>query len=406
MFIDGPKGLPVFGCILEFGHENMYSKFWTYAEKHGEIFLVKMLWENVIVLNSSQLIKKAFSDKRYRQQFNDRPDAFYGQYFLTMSQTVGSTKYGSAAFHRNAKQQFIHALRVYGPGVTEFEDLFMVEIDKFIKEIEQKDGSLFNCQEIIDSTLSNTLSILLSGNSKTDFDRNMFWDHADGADFFLNANVNVVMLALPVLRFLPGKYSHQFRSARKAFEKLKKYFQNIQADFKPGETRGLINNYLEYQRQEKSAGEQISFTDDKIVGQLAEVAVGGMLTIRSMLTNSILVLLNHPEYQSRIQTELDFHIRKDRYPILDDMKKCIFLQAFEIEMERYLNAVPLLLPHFCRDKIKLEDYEIAANTTVIANVWYVHHDPKVWGDPWTFRPERFLDHEGNLLPQDHLLRKR
>jgi cytochrome P450 len=83
-----------------------------------------------------------------------------------------------------------------------------------------------------------------------------------------------------------------------------------------------------------------------------------------MLTNSILVLLNHPEYQSRIQTELDFHIRKDKYPILADLKKCTFLQAFEIEMERYLNAVPLLLPHFCRDKIKLEDYEIAANTTV------------------------------------------
>jgi hypothetical protein len=160
--IDGPKGLPVFGCILEFGHENMYSKFWTYAEKHGEIFLVKMLWENVIVLNSSQLIKKAFSDKRYKQQFNDRPDAFYGQYFLTMSQTVGSTKFGSAAFHKNAKHQFIHALHVYGPGVPEFEELFMVEIDKFIKEIEQKDGSLFNCQEIIDSTLSNTISILVS----------------------------------------------------------------------------------------------------------------------------------------------------------------------------------------------------------------------------------------------------
>jgi hypothetical protein len=55
------------------------------------------------------------------------------------------------------------------------------------------------------------------------------------------------------------------------------FFQIIQANFKPGDTRGLVNNYLEYQRQEKTAGEQISFTDDKIVGQLAEVAVGGRL---------------------------------------------------------------------------------------------------------------------------------
>ena len=43
---------------------------------------------------------------------------------------------------------------------------------------------------------------------------------------------------------------------------------------------------------------------------------------------------------------------------------------------------------------------------IFANVQYVHHDEKVWGDPWNFRPERFLDEDGQLLPRGHVLRKK
>lgn len=35
-----------------------------------------------------------------------------------------------------------------------------------------------------------------------------------------------------------------------------------------------------------------------------------------------------------------------------------------------------------------------------------HHDEAVWGDPWEYRPERFLDENGKLLPADSDLMKR
>ena len=39
---------------------------------------------------------------------------------------------------------------------------------------------------------------------------------------------------------------------------------------------------------------------------------------------------------------------------------------------------------------------------ILPNLWGIHHDEKIWGDPWEFRPERFLEN-GALLPGDHKL---
>ena len=42
-------------------------------------------------------------------------------------------------------------------------------------------------------------------------------------------------------------------------------------------------------------------------------------------------------------------------------------------------------------------YRIPAGSTVIANQWAVLHDASVFPDPFNFKPERWLDADGNLL---------
>ena len=44
-------------------------------------------------------------------------------------------------------------------------------------------------------------------------------------------------------------------------------------------------------------------------------------------------------------------------------------------------------------------YYVPKDTMIMVNLWALHHDPTQWQDVNDFRPERFLDPDGNLGPK-------
>ena len=55
--------------------------------------------------------------------------------------------------------------------------------------------------------------------------------------------------------------------------------------------------------------------------------------------------------------------------------------------------------------VQLGSYKLPANTTIITSLWTLHHDEDFWDEPFNFKPERFLDAQGELVPADHPNRK-
>ncbi|KAG4153428.1 hypothetical protein ERO13_D04G182600v2 [Gossypium hirsutum] len=43
---------------------------------------------------------------------------------------------------------------------------------------------------------------------------------------------------------------------------------------------------------------------------------------------------------------------------------------------------------------------IPAGTTAMVNMWAITHDPSIWKDPWTFRPERFIKEDVPIMGSD------
>ncbi|XP_045201804.2 cytochrome P450 2C31-like [Mercenaria mercenaria] len=404
----GPKGFPLIGCVREVNEDNICFKLTEFAETFGDIFRFKMFSDNLVVLNSQEMIQKAFADDKYKRHFNDRARMFYGEYFRFHNQSLGFVTEGFGMFHKVARQQFVKAVHTYGSGLMDLERNVMKEMNLLVNRIENMPNMTFQCMDLFKRSLSNIVSLVLSGEliNDNDPDIDIFWRHVRGNDFFLSSATNSIMTSFPFLRFLPGKYGDEYRNCKQANEKIRqKYFYKLKNTYIPGKCRGLVDHYIEEQRKEMAVGGEIFFTDERIIAQIIEIVDAGISTTWSFLTNSMLVLLNHPEIQAKIQAEIDTVIGKERSPTYSDRNNCHYLRAFEMEIHRYLTIAPFLVPHLCKDHVEFCGYDIEPKSLILANIWYVHHDKEVWGDPWTVRPERFLDEQGELLPREHKLCK-
>lgn len=113
-------------------------------------------------------------------------------------------------------------------------------------------------------------------------------------------------------------------------------------------------------------------------------------------------LLNHPEVLAKAKAEIDTKIGQDRSLQETDIANLSYLQAIISETFRLHPPAPMLLTHYSSHDCTVAGYNIPRGTMLLVNAWAIHRDPKLWDDPTTFRPERFLG-AGNGLQSNKLI---
>jgi cytochrome P450 len=103
---------------------------------------------------------------------------------------------------------------------------------------------------------------------------------------------------------------------------------------------------------------------------------------------------------TRLQEELKRVIGSKTHVEYSDINRLPYLQAVVKETLR-LHAVVPLVPNKAEATVKIQGYTIPKGSTVLVNLWAIHHDPEVWTKPDKFIPERFLqDDEVNFHGTD------
>ncbi|XP_077216361.1 xanthotoxin 5-hydroxylase CYP82C4-like [Tasmannia lanceolata] len=118
--------------------------------------------------------------------------------------------------------------------------------------------------------------------------------------------------------------------------------------------------------------------------------VAGTDTTSSVLTWALSMLLNNPYILKKAQNELDIHVGNERQVDESDVKKLVYLQAIVKETLRLYPTAPLGVPHEAIEDCHIGGFHVPAGTHIFINLWKLHRDPRVWSDPFDFRPERFL----------------
>lgn len=99
----------------------------------------------------------------------------------------------------------------------------------------------------------------------------------------------------------------------------------------------------------------------------------------------------NPEIQKKCQTEIDKVLSRDQVPKLSDKPNLSYIEAVIFETLRFYNIVTVSGPRRVMKDTVLGGYRLPKNTTVLMGLEPVSMDTEYWGDPYVFRPERFLD---------------
>ncbi|KAH8091049.1 cytochrome P450 [Cristinia sonorae] len=124
----------------------------------------------------------------------------------------------------------------------------------------------------------------------------------------------------------------------------------------------------------------------------------GADTTRSACLSFLLATALFPEVQTRAQAELDRVVGPSRLPEYEDFAQMPYLQAIVLETMRWMAVTPLSIPHAVIEEDVYEGYRIPKGSMIIPNVWAMSHDEKDYPDPEIFKPERFLNADGNIDP--------
>merc|ERR1712150_61215 len=146
-----------------------------------------------------------------------------------------------------------------------------------------------------------------------------------------------------------------------------------------------------------------SYTDKQLLKIIGDLFGAGTETTSTTLFYAFILLMRNPDVQEKVQQEIDDVIGPDRAPSMTDRVKMPYVQACLHEIQRVADIVPFSVPHCTSEDVTFRGYNIPAGTMVMPSLYSVHRDPKVWPDPHTFDPRRFLDSEGNVRTKEELI---
>ncbi|MBA0872690.1 hypothetical protein Goshw_018717, partial [Gossypium schwendimanii] len=129
----------------------------------------------------------------------------------------------------------------------------------------------------------------------------------------------------------------------------------------------------------------------------------GTDTVAILLEWIMARMVLHQDIQAKVQEEIDACIshRDDRCVQDSDLPNLPYLQAVVKEVLRLHPPGPLLSwARLAIHDVHIGKSFIPAGTTAMVNMWAITHDPSIWKDPWTFRPERFIKEDVSIMGSD------
>ncbi|XP_051922290.1 steroid 21-hydroxylase isoform X2 [Hippocampus zosterae] len=381
----GPASSFLIGNMMELTHDHLPIHLTQLAQRYGRIYQLKCGNTCMVVLNSTEVIREALVKKW--SDFAGRPLSFTGDVVSGGGRSISLGDYNNEwrAHRRLVHGALLRCCHDSLHGLIEKQGLHLCKVLKAYQ------GSAVDLSNDFTVAASNVITTLTFGKE---------YDKSSSELQELHNCLNEIVAlwgscwisaldSFPLLRRLPNPvFSHLMQEVTKRDNIIRKHLKDFKSqDNKP---ESIISRYFLQGLDTKNG---VLLTDIHVHMATVDLLIGGTETTAALLNWTIAFLLHRPEVQNQVYEEL-CTVPEGHYPKYSERHKLPVLTALINEVLRLRPVAPLAVPHRAIRDSSIAGYYIPKNTVIIPNLFGAHHDPSVWTEPDSFKPERFLEGGG------------
>ncbi|KIJ07390.1 hypothetical protein PAXINDRAFT_121055 [Paxillus involutus ATCC 200175] len=340
--LPGPTPLPFVGNALSIRASEPWVTYAEWGSLYGDIFKTRMLSEDIIIIHSEQVAKALLEHRS--SVYSDRPHFTarlpYGWGFHFAWEPYGERwRLQRKLFHQFFREE----------AALEHRPIQLQKARQLVLDlVNDPDNHRSHIQRHVDSVIMSILYDYELSPGRDHFVE-LFECGATIAMEGLLPENSAIITTFPFVLNLPTWLPGSRFSRRAALSK-------ECAD-------GMVSAPFEYSRKRESTVSLYSFC---------------------------LAMLQNLDVQKRAQAEIDEVVGLDRLPNFDDRPHLPYVEAVLRETLRLYPVVPLAVAHATVSDDVFEGYFIPKGSTVVPNIWAMLHNPDVYPEPHSFKPERYF----------------
>ncbi|XP_077515951.1 steroid 17-alpha-hydroxylase/17,20 lyase-like [Amblyomma americanum] len=393
----GPFPLPLVGNLLALRNvSDLHSKASGWAKTYGDVFTLWMAEKPMVILNSHNVIREAFLERRH--EFAGRIQTRMGELQLQGHHDILFEDYNPR--WKALRKVALLAVRKYAVSDS-LEKLCTDVVDNFVDSLEQGPQPI-DSRKPFSYMLYNLIGVSVYGTRLDDDCKEIRRLEEIDREFLEVAPNGLPSDIAPWLALLYHRREKKVKDLFREFREIVyRLFTKAEAAYVPGKTENFTQAMLAAREEaiQEEKGDAEYLTKGNMVQVILNIFGAATDTSAGELQWLFLMLAKEPRIQEKIQKEIEDNIGSTP-PVYKDRAKLPFTVACLLETLRLWPIVPLGLPHKTTMETKVGGLTVPKDTGILYNVYGANHDFKIWDNPDEFRPERFLDLATGKLRQD------
>ncbi|XP_066438114.1 cytochrome P450 2G1-like isoform X2 [Eleutherodactylus coqui] len=386
----GPRPLPILGNLLQLQSREIHKVLLKLSKTYGPIYTLHMGPKPTVVLCGFQAVKEALVDNG---------DKFSGRAEFPIVDLT-SKGYGIAFSNgerwKELRRFSLSTLRNFGMGKRSIEERIQEEIQYLLELFQETKGSLLSPTFFIRRSISNVICSILFGRrfEYTDQKLQTLLDLvAENVRRLDNIWVQLYNFIPSILNYFPGphhKLAENYQAQLEYAEAIVREHENM---LDPSSPQDYIDAFLIRMQQERN-NPHSQFNLSNLLTSALDIFFAGQETTSGTLGYGLLILMKYPSIKEKVQAEIKNVIGRTRRPCLTDRVKMPYTEAVIHEIMRFVDFLPLGVPHAVTEGTVFRGYALPKGTIIVPVLHSVLYDPTVFKSPYEFDPEHFLDQNG------------